>query len=108
MPSKTWTRERVPSMTRKCTRTGSPALNCGTSRSCRCSSCSMTLLMEAARTAGRGMLAEPDAIRRPVHPEYLADQVLARHHLVADRPLARVARRGAVVAHEEVRAGRDL
>src|SRR5207244_4564760 len=44
------------------------------------------------------MLAKGDSIRRPVDREDLADQVLARHR----PPLARVARRTAVVAHHEV------
>ena len=37
MPSNTWIRDRVPSITRKCTRTVSPALKSGTSRRWRSS-----------------------------------------------------------------------
>src|SRR5213080_571925 len=58
-------------------------------------------------TAGavpRFRLSETDAIRRPVHGEDLADDVLARHRA----PFAGIARLDPVVAHEEVLARRDV
>ena len=54
MPSKTWTRCRLPSITLKWTRTVSPALKSGTSRSWRRSRLSMIVLAERVAVAGRG------------------------------------------------------
>src|SRR4051794_26408506 len=114
IPSNTWMRRRWPSITWKWTRTVSPALNRGTSRSCSRSSLSIVVLMEGVvdgddrgRVAGTPpdpALLEPDALRWPVDREDLADDVLARHRA----PPAGVARRRAVVAHEEVPAAGDL
>src|SRR4029453_430297 len=105
MPSNTWTRRRWPSITWKCTRTVSPALNGGRLvRSCRCSRLSITLLIERGPTGRRGMLAKRDPTWRPVGGEDRPDQVLARHA----SPAARVAGLAAVVAHEEVLALRHL
>src|SRR5262245_41082932 len=129
VPSKTWIREREPSITRKCTFTVSPALNCGRSlRSWRCSSAWITLLIGKDGREGRvAMLAkesprprcqrqheheaeeherrsEADPQRRPIDEEHLADDVVPRD----GPPLARVARCAAVVSHEEVLALRDL
>src|SRR5580765_1079512 len=99
IPSKTCTRRRWPSITWKCTRTVSPALNGGRFvRSCCCSRLSITLLIERGPSGRRGMLAERDSVRRPVGREHGPDQVLARH----GTPAPRVARVAAVVAHEEV------
>src|SRR5436190_4610464 len=111
-------RRRWPSMTWKWIRTVSPALNWGRSpRSCRRSSCSMTLLMTRGperpsnasgtgpgRTPGGRGSAEPESIGRPVDGEHLADDVLPGHRA----PLARVAGLLPVVAHEEVLALRHL
>src|SRR5512133_2464799 len=103
IPSKTCTRRRWPSITWKCTRTVSPALNGGRFvRSCCCSMLSITLLIERGPSGRRGMLAEADSVRRPVGGEDRANQVLARHRA----PAPRVARVAAVVAHEEIVAGR--
>ena len=52
MPSNTWTRWRLPSITLKWTRTVSPALKAGTSRSWRRSMLSMIVLI--GRSAGAG------------------------------------------------------
>src|SRR5689334_2472704 len=132
IPSKTCTRRRWPSITWKCTRTVSPALNGGRLvRSWRCSMLSMTLLIERGPSGRRGMLAEVlvlsptpqrreqhqpedaraggdhvqrDPVRRPVGGEDLADQVRAGH----GAPAAGVAGLAAVVAHEEVVALRDV
>src|SRR5580765_2833778 len=105
IPSKTWTRRRWPSITWKCTRTVSPALNGGRFvRSWRCSMLSITLLIERGPSGRRGMLAERDPVRWPVGREDRADQILARNRA----PAARVAGLAAVVAHEEVLAGRDV
>src|SRR5690242_372198 len=99
IPSKTCTRRRWPSITWKCTRTVSPALNGGRFvRSWRCSMLSITLLIERGPSARRGMLAEGDPARRPVGHEDRPDQILARHRPEA----AGVAGLAAVVAHEEV------
>src|SRR6266702_1784839 len=118
MPSKTCTRDREPSMTRKWTRTLSPALNLGRPlRSWRCSMVPMafitkegpapgrpTMLAKLARRPGcQSALAEPDPVRRPVDEEHRADQVPPRHRA----PLARVAGLRPVVPHEEVVALRD-
>src|SRR6266536_6113586 len=54
MPSNTWTRWRWPSITLKCTRRVSPALNSGSSRSWRCSMSWMTVM--AGRRAGSGRM----------------------------------------------------
>src|SRR5262245_18750136 len=106
IPSKTWTRRRWPSITWKCTRTVSPALNCGMpSRSCLRSRMSIGVLIRGTATEGRRtMLAKADPLRRPVDRENRPDQVAARHR----SPLAAVARLGAVVAHHEVRPLRDV
>ena len=53
MPSKTCTRWRLPSITLKCTRSVSPALNWGTRRSWRRSMLSMTVLMHKGSAVGR-------------------------------------------------------
>src|SRR6478609_11321032 len=99
IPSKTCTRRRWPSITWKCTRTVSPALNGGRFvRSCCCSRLSITLLIERGPAGRRGMLAERDSVRRPIGGKDRTDQVLARH----SAPAPRVARVTAVVAHEEV------
>src|SRR3954453_16174577 len=117
MPSKTWIRRRWPSITWKCTRTVSPALNCGRfGRSWRCSMDSMRRFMER-RPAGPvgngsespvqaivGRSAERDPVRRPVGHDHRPDQVLARDRA----PHARVARVAAVVAHHEVLTLRDV
>src|SRR5438552_12324357 len=121
-------RWRWPSITLKCTRTVSPALNLGSSvRSCCCSIDSMILLMKRGpgRAGPAGILAEispaaadpdqrqqserrrradeRDPVRRPVDEEDLADDLAP-----GDRPPAtRVAGRGAVVAHPEVVPLRD-
>src|SRR4051794_12446523 len=102
MPSKTWMRERLPSITRKCTRTVSPALNRGTSRSWRCSMDSMTLLIWDCRSNGRRMLADGDPARRPVRRHDDRADPRARH----GAEVARVAGRAPVVAEQEVRAPR--
>src|SRR5215470_11968197 len=125
IPSKTCTRRRWPSITWKCTRTVSPALNGGRLlRSWRCSRFSIMRFIERGPSGRGGMLAHAgapsaaqrhggqeaqerqaledrvkrDPVRRPVGGEHLADQVLARH----GAPAPRVARLAAVVAHEEV------
>src|SRR5512141_2700741 len=105
IPSKTCTRRRWPSITWKCTRTVSPALNGGRFvRSCRCSRVSITRLIERG-PSGRGeMLAQRDPLRRPVGRDDRPDQVLARHAA----PPPRVAGLAAVVAHEEVLALRHV
>src|SRR4029453_3446369 len=101
IPSKTCTRRRWPSITWKCTRTVSPALNGGRFvRSCRCSRSAITRLIERGPAGRRRMLAKRDPFRRPVGREHGADQVLPRY----GPPAARVARLAAVVAHEEVLA----
>src|SRR5262245_64656712 len=127
MPSKTWIRWRLPSITLKWTRSVSPALNCGRSvRMLRCSRLSMTLfigeggpkadaawyqpsppsssLVRDANLLRRFGLAKRNPQGRPVGHEDLADDVLARH----GTPHARVARLRPVVAHDEVAAHRDL
>src|SRR5262249_53885366 len=99
IPSKTCTRRRWPSITWKCTRTVSPALNGGRFvRSWRCSMLSITLLIERGPKGRRGMLAERDPVRRPIGRKYRADQVAARNRA----PAARIAGLAAIVAHEEV------
>src|SRR5262249_55394165 len=100
-PSKTCTRRRWPSITWKCTRTVSPALNGGRFvRSWRCSMLSITLLIERGPEGRRGMLAERDPVRRPIGRKYRADQIAARN----GAPAAGIAGLAAVVAHEEVLA----
>src|ERR687887_1078926 len=127
IPSKTWIRARWPSITLKCTRTVSPALNCGmSSRTWARSIDSITLLIEKG-PEGRRMLAknppprsaherererepgqqreavEGDPARRPVRGEHLADQVLLRD----EAPDARVAGRLPIVAHHQVHVLRN-
>src|SRR6476620_7337090 len=130
IPSKTCTRRRWPSITWKCTRTLSPALNGGRSlRSWRCSRLSITRFMKRGPAGRGGMLAqtgapsaaqrdveeqaqreprtdevERDAVRRPVGHEDLADERTPGD----GSPGARIARLDAVVAHEEVVAGRHV
>ena len=59
MPSNTWTREREPSITRKWTRTLSPALNLGRPlRSWRCSIVSMAFITKEEAGGRSPMLAE--------------------------------------------------
>ena len=54
MPSKTWIRWRLPSMTLKWTRSVSPALNCGRSvRMLRCSRLSIVVFIGKERPEGR-------------------------------------------------------
>src|SRR6188474_3139539 len=106
MPSKTCTRRRCPSITWKCTRTVSPALNCGMpSRSCLRSRMSMGVLIGKGGRAGRRtMLAKADPLRWPINRENGPDEVVA-----GDRaPLPAVARLRAVVAHHEVAPLRNL
>src|SRR6186713_1814272 len=103
-------------MTLKWTRTVSPALKAGTSRSWRRSRLSMIVLIGRSARGRSGMIAAPcsgsrtpplvnrQTIRGPVGREDLADQVAAGH----GSPLSGVARLRAVVAHHEVVAGRDL
>src|SRR3954453_20146324 len=115
IPSNTWIRCRAPSITRKWTRTVSPALKRGTSRNWRRSMSWMIVLMSKGGRGPRAMVAESaldrpattgcpvpgsadrDAVRRPVRGEHLPDQVLAWD----GAPGARVAGGGAVVAHHE-------
>src|SRR5690242_18383431 len=59
MPSKTCTRWRWPSMTLKCTRSVSPALNWGNSRSWRRSMSSMTVMTGWSGRKSRGMVPDP-------------------------------------------------
>src|SRR4029450_9203408 len=112
-PSNTCTRRRWPSITWKWTRTVSPALNWGTDRSWRRSSCSMTLLMGGGPRNGRGgmvaecragALVERDPLRRPVRRDDLAEEVLGR----ARAPGPRVAGALAVVPEHDVPPGWDL
>src|SRR4029453_16407717 len=101
-PSKTWMRRRWPSITWKCTRTVSPALNCGMpSRSCLRSRMSMGVLIGRAAAQGRRtMLAKRNALRGPVDRENWPDEVASRH----GSPLTAVAGLGPIVAHHEVGA----
>src|SRR6266545_1630449 len=106
MPSKTWIRCLWPSITLKCTRTVSPALNRGmSSRNWARSSVSITLLIgrrpsRPPRNASASLSGsvERDAARRPVRGEDRADQIFARH----EAPPPRVAGGTAVVAHHQV------
>src|SRR5439155_3508399 len=125
IPSNTCRRRRWPSITWKCTRTLSPALNGGRSlRSWRCSRLSITRFMKRGPAGQARILAhgtppsprrheqdeaerearpdrvEGDPVRRPIGHENLADDVLPRH----GPPCARVAGRSSVVAHEEIHA----
>src|SRR5215218_8720906 len=106
IPSKTCTRRRWPSITWKCTRTVSPALNCGMpSRSCLRSRMSMGVLIGKRRPAGRRtMLAKADPLRRPINRENGPDEVVPGNRA----PLAAVTRLRAVVAHHEVAPLRNL
>src|SRR2546423_146163 len=101
MPSKTWIRRRWPSMTRKWTRTVSPALNAGRpSRSWARSSCSMTSDIGKGASRAAGMLAHADPRGRPVNPDHPGDQ-----RPPARRPPdARVAGLATGVSEQEVAA----
>jgi hypothetical protein len=57
-PSNTWMRWRLPSITRKWTRTVSPALNCGTSRNWRRSMSWMMVLIARRPRRARPMVAQ--------------------------------------------------
>src|SRR4029079_14877948 len=106
IPAKTCTRRRWPSITWKCTRTVSPALNCGMpSRSCLRSRMSMGVLIGKGGRAGRRtMLAKANPLGRPIDRENGPDQVVAGNRA----PFAAVARLRAVVAHHEVAPLRNL
>src|SRR3954447_18901943 len=104
IPSNTWIRCRCPSITLKCTRTVSPALNCGIpSRSWARSRLSMMLLIGRKAGGREQMLANVDSLRAALDLEDGADEVLRRD----EAPDARVARRAAVVAEEQVFPRRD-
>src|ERR1044072_9726366 len=76
IPSKTCTRRRWPSITWKCTRTLSPALNGGRLlRSWRCSRFSITRFIERGPSGRGGMLAHAGAPSTPQrHDEQEAEE----------------------------------
>src|SRR5438874_5036262 len=100
MPSNTWILARWPSITLKCTRTVSPALNCGmSSRIWARSIDSITLLIgKAALRTGRGMLAKMDAFR----PAFDLDDFAADVRQWDETPDAGITRRSSIVAQDEV------
>src|SRR5581483_9449190 len=115
IPSNAWIRWRLPSITLKWTRTVSPALKRGTSRSSPRSRSWMTVLVvEGAGGSGAEApwrpahpsrdLQDRDPARGPVDRDHLPDQVGARHR----PPHAGVAGAAAVVAHHEVLARRHV
>src|SRR5438876_7210836 len=103
IPSKTWIRCRWPSITLKWTRTVSPAMNRGTSRSRARSRLSITLLIGRRPRRADGMLANVDPLGAALDLEDAADQVGARD----EPPDPRVAGRGPIVAEQEEPVGRD-
>src|SRR5437870_3805877 len=80
MPSKTWIRLRWPSITRKWTRTVSPALNFGRpSRSWARSSVSMTSDIGRRASRAAGMLAHDDSRGRPIRRHHTGDEIPPRN-----------------------------